>query len=201
MGTSASSKGPRSTSPLVPAWADADPEAPLPPPEGQRFRAFRTEFGRVAGEALAHLSPRHWESMRVKPLAVRRSVPGVSVQRITLEHHSPERWLISKRAALEARRRAWTCERWWGNRSTMPHKRLLAHWPQRTQTLIKSRSLSRRLLPRYYLTQRFLIRTLSLWTKLSKSSWNFSVELYFRRLLALRAMLGTALQARHAQHF
>jgi hypothetical protein len=49
MGTSASSKGPRSTSPLVPAWADANPEAPLPPPEGQRFRAFRTEFGRVAG--------------------------------------------------------------------------------------------------------------------------------------------------------
>jgi len=35
---------------LVPAHADANPEQPLPPPEGQRFRGFRTEFGRaVAG--------------------------------------------------------------------------------------------------------------------------------------------------------
>ncbi len=49
MGTSASSKGPKSSSPLVPPWADADPNAPLPQPEGQRFRGFRTDFGRVAG--------------------------------------------------------------------------------------------------------------------------------------------------------
>jgi hypothetical protein len=48
VGTSASSKGPKSTSPLVPEWADADPAKPLPSPEGQRFRGFRTEFGRVA---------------------------------------------------------------------------------------------------------------------------------------------------------
>ncbi|WP_200946038.1 hypothetical protein [Caulobacter sp. Root487D2Y] len=34
----------------MPAYADANPEQPLPPPEGQRFRGFRTEFGRaVAG--------------------------------------------------------------------------------------------------------------------------------------------------------
>jgi hypothetical protein len=48
MGTSASAKGPKSSSPLVPPWADADPNAPLPQPEGQRFRGFRTDFGRVA---------------------------------------------------------------------------------------------------------------------------------------------------------
>jgi hypothetical protein len=51
VGTSASSKGPRSNSPLVPEWADADPSAPLPSPTGQRFRAFRTEFGRVAAKS------------------------------------------------------------------------------------------------------------------------------------------------------
>ena len=49
MGTSGSSRGPRSSSPLVPPWADASPSAPLPPPEGQRFRGFRTEFGKAAG--------------------------------------------------------------------------------------------------------------------------------------------------------
>lgn len=48
MGTSASSKGPNSRSPLVPPWADATPGAPVPQPEGQRFRGFRTEFGKVA---------------------------------------------------------------------------------------------------------------------------------------------------------
>lgn len=48
MGTSASAKGPNSRSPLVPPWADATPNAPVPPPEGQRFRGFRTEFGKVA---------------------------------------------------------------------------------------------------------------------------------------------------------
>lgn len=48
MGTSTSGKGPNSRSPLVPPWADATPGAPLPEPEGQRFRSFRTEFGKVA---------------------------------------------------------------------------------------------------------------------------------------------------------
>jgi hypothetical protein len=48
MGTSASGKGPKSNSPLVPKHADANPNLPLPDPEGQRFRGFRTEFGRVA---------------------------------------------------------------------------------------------------------------------------------------------------------
>lgn len=51
MGTSASGKGPKSSSPLVPDHADANPDQPLPAPEGQRFRAFRTEFGRVAAGA------------------------------------------------------------------------------------------------------------------------------------------------------
>lgn len=49
MGTSASAKGPNSKSPLVPPWADTTPDAPMPKPEGQRFRGFRTEFGKVAG--------------------------------------------------------------------------------------------------------------------------------------------------------
>lgn len=47
MGTSASSKGRKNSSPLVPSYADASPGAPLPQPEGQRFRGFRTEFGRA----------------------------------------------------------------------------------------------------------------------------------------------------------
>lgn len=50
MGTSSSGKGRKNSSPLVPAHADASPDQPLPQPEGQRFRGFRTEFGRaVAG--------------------------------------------------------------------------------------------------------------------------------------------------------
>lgn len=48
MGTSSSSKGPSNRSPLVPPWADAEPSAPLPQPEGLRFKGFRTEFGKVA---------------------------------------------------------------------------------------------------------------------------------------------------------
>lgn len=48
MGTSSSSKGPKSSAPLVPDYADASPGAPLPQPQGQRFRGFRTEFGRTA---------------------------------------------------------------------------------------------------------------------------------------------------------
>jgi hypothetical protein len=51
MGTSASGKGPKSNSPLVPAHADATPNVPLPEPAPQRFRGFRTEFGRVAAGA------------------------------------------------------------------------------------------------------------------------------------------------------
>lgn len=47
MGTSASGKGRNSQSPLVPDYADSNPEQPLPAPEGQRFRGFRTEFGRA----------------------------------------------------------------------------------------------------------------------------------------------------------
>ena len=50
MGTSASRGGRKNDRPLVPAHADANPDQPLPQPEGQRFRGFRTEFGRaVAG--------------------------------------------------------------------------------------------------------------------------------------------------------
>lgn len=51
MGTSASGKGRTSKSPIVPAYADANPDKPLPEPVGQRFRAFRTEFGRAAAGA------------------------------------------------------------------------------------------------------------------------------------------------------
>lgn len=57
MGTSGSSKGPKSSSPLVPPGVDDEPEKPLPEPEGQRFRGFRTEFGRAAaGGGMAALS-------------------------------------------------------------------------------------------------------------------------------------------------
>lgn len=45
MGTSSSSRGPGSNSPLVPPWADTEPNAPLPQPERQRFREFRTQLG------------------------------------------------------------------------------------------------------------------------------------------------------------
>jgi hypothetical protein len=56
MGTSASNKGPNSNSPLVPPWADATPGVPLPAPEGQRFRGFRTEFGHAfAGDGVGSL--------------------------------------------------------------------------------------------------------------------------------------------------
>ena len=50
MGTSTSGKGRGNNKPLVPSHADADPGKPLPEPQGQRFRGFRTEFGKaVAG--------------------------------------------------------------------------------------------------------------------------------------------------------
>jgi hypothetical protein len=48
MGTSSSSDGRSGSNPIVPAWADADPESPLPVPEGRPFQTFRTEFGRWA---------------------------------------------------------------------------------------------------------------------------------------------------------
>ncbi len=46
MGTSQSSPGPGGGSPLVPPWADSQPEQPLPEPETQRFKAFRQSLGR-----------------------------------------------------------------------------------------------------------------------------------------------------------
>ena len=46
MGTSASSKGPGSQSPLVPPWADANPGTLLPPPEPRRFKPFRLSLSR-----------------------------------------------------------------------------------------------------------------------------------------------------------
>ena len=45
MGTSSSSNGPGPKSPLVPPWADDQPDQPLPDPVGQRFRGFRQSFG------------------------------------------------------------------------------------------------------------------------------------------------------------
>src|SRR5690348_12307905 len=49
MGTSTSSRGPGSNSPLVPPWADVDGEGPGPEPESDRFRGFRTSLGRFVG--------------------------------------------------------------------------------------------------------------------------------------------------------
>ncbi|PZQ12409.1 MAG: hypothetical protein DI565_16440 [Ancylobacter novellus] len=46
MGTSSSSKGSNGRQPLVPAGVDDEPGAPQPVPEPQRFRAFRTSFGK-----------------------------------------------------------------------------------------------------------------------------------------------------------
>lgn len=47
MGTSASSRGPGSNSPLIPPWADPEPGQPLPPPpETPRFQPFRTHLGK-----------------------------------------------------------------------------------------------------------------------------------------------------------
>ncbi|ARS50770.1 hypothetical protein PSMEN_21120 [Ectopseudomonas mendocina] len=45
MGTSQSSTGPGGGSPLVPAWADDQPQQPLPPPEAARFAPFRKSLG------------------------------------------------------------------------------------------------------------------------------------------------------------
>jgi hypothetical protein len=45
MGTSQSSSGPGGGSPLVPPWADDQPQQPLPPPQAGRFAPFRKSLG------------------------------------------------------------------------------------------------------------------------------------------------------------
>ena len=46
MGTSTSSRGPGSNSPLVPPWADTDGQGPGPVPPPQRFKDFRRSLGK-----------------------------------------------------------------------------------------------------------------------------------------------------------
>jgi hypothetical protein len=46
MGTSQSSSGPGGSSPLVPPWADDEPQKPLPIPPRARFKPFRQSLGR-----------------------------------------------------------------------------------------------------------------------------------------------------------
>ncbi len=46
MGTSTSSRGPGSNSPLVPPWADTDEQGPGPAPAPQRFKDFRRSLGK-----------------------------------------------------------------------------------------------------------------------------------------------------------
>jgi hypothetical protein len=46
MGTSQSNPGPGGKSPLVPPWADDQPQQPLPPPQPARFKPFRQSLGR-----------------------------------------------------------------------------------------------------------------------------------------------------------
>jgi hypothetical protein len=45
MGTSSRHPGPNDRSPLIPPHADAEPGKPLPKPQEQRFRQFRTNLG------------------------------------------------------------------------------------------------------------------------------------------------------------
>lgn len=45
MGTSQSSKGRGGGSPLVPPWADDQPQQPLPSPQERRFAPFRESLG------------------------------------------------------------------------------------------------------------------------------------------------------------
>lgn len=45
MGTSQSSPGPGGNSPLVPPWADDQPQQPLPSPQDRRFAPFRESLG------------------------------------------------------------------------------------------------------------------------------------------------------------
>lgn len=46
MGTSTSSRGPGSNTPLVPPWADTDGQGPGPTPPPQRFKEFRKSLGK-----------------------------------------------------------------------------------------------------------------------------------------------------------
>lgn len=46
MGTSSNNPGSNDRSPLVPPHADAEPDKPLPKPEKNRFREFRTKLGK-----------------------------------------------------------------------------------------------------------------------------------------------------------
>ncbi len=47
MGTSQSSTGPGGGSPLVPPWADDQPQQTIQPPQASRFAQFRTSLGRA----------------------------------------------------------------------------------------------------------------------------------------------------------
>ena len=49
MGTSQSSPGPGGGSPLVPPWADDQPQQPLPSPQPRRFKPFRQSIGNFIG--------------------------------------------------------------------------------------------------------------------------------------------------------
>lgn len=53
MGTSQSSPGPGGNSPLVPPWADDQPQQPLPEPEPARFKEFRQYLGRYTASRKA----------------------------------------------------------------------------------------------------------------------------------------------------
>lgn len=46
MGTSTSSRGPGSNTPIVPPWADTDGQGPGPTPPPQRFKGFRKSLGK-----------------------------------------------------------------------------------------------------------------------------------------------------------
>src|SRR3989338_3457165 len=48
MGTSQSSPGPGGGSPLVPPWADDEPQNPIPEPQPLRFKSFRQSIGSFA---------------------------------------------------------------------------------------------------------------------------------------------------------
>ena len=50
MGTSQSSTGPGGDSPLVPPWADDQPQQPQSPPQPARFMAFRQSLGRFISD-------------------------------------------------------------------------------------------------------------------------------------------------------
>ena len=78
MGTSGSSKGPKNSSPLVPAGVDDEPGKPLPEPEGQRFRGFRTEFGERLPAVERQLSRPPSENMHVMRPTEARSDRGAS---------------------------------------------------------------------------------------------------------------------------